>query len=276
MAPVKIDARPRLEEVVTIQDSADTSPAAVPPHSPAASVSPLGSEDEEVAATGDADATKDYAEDSDSSLSLLDVSAPPFKPHRNVLPAKVSQERNTSNMFARVVGELDARDATVRLSFANREGGPVETCRIISADGNSIRTACMESLRVLILYVRVVPDVFDMTGFSDRKRAALKEFEARYDESHRMSSIRPLDSTVPTPMPDTARSPHGHLGSASPAAQTLGHLPPHISPYGSHNPYAQAPYGAPQMPTGPYYPPGFLPVSHHAMRHDVSCTCTYT
>ena len=138
-AAPKDDAPVDPRDVVTVGDSNEQSPA--PPHSPAASVSSLES-------IGDADDEGDQKDDddgSDSTISLLDMSKYTASSARNTLPAKVQHERKSNaKMFARVVGELDARDATLRLHLANARGGAVHECKVVrpqgTSDGFSLRT----------------------------------------------------------------------------------------------------------------------------------------
>ena len=114
MVEAPIDPR----DVVTVPDSNEQSP--VPPHSPAASVDSLHTENGD---NGDEDRKEDVDGSSDDSLSLLDVSRSDSSTARSVLPKSVQHERNSnSKLFPGVTGAHDARGATVRLALSNVRG----------------------------------------------------------------------------------------------------------------------------------------------------------
>ena len=101
-----------------------------------------------------------------------------------------------------------------------------------------------------------------MSGFSDSKRAALREFEQRYDETARLQSLLPAPSPSVSVQPSSvgfSRRPRDAY-SVAPSV-SMAHGPPvSTHPYGPPLPYGVPSYGQPPMLPGPYSPPGFAPV----------------
>ena len=123
-----------------------------------------------------------------------------------------------------------------------------------------------------------------MSGFSDSKRAALRDFEARYDESARVSSLLPHGALASTSAQharsSSEGSTHRQRSVAAPAHPAPSHPMAH-SPYAHHGPFMPSPYGPPPM-APPFYPPGYGPVRFsatyilsRAYRPFVSCVCEF-
>ena len=123
-----------------------------------------------------------------------------------------------------------------------------------------------------------------MSGFSDSKRAALRDFEARYDESARVSSLLPHGALASTSAQharsSSEGSTHRQRSVAAPAHPAQSH-PMALSPYAHHGPFMPSPYGPPPM-APPFYPPGYGPVRFSAIyilsrayRPFVSCVCEF-
>ena len=255
-APRKVEAPIDPRDVVTVPDSNEQSP--VPPHSPAASVDSLHTENDD---NGDGERKEDVDESSDGSLSLLDVSRSDSSTARTVLPRSVQHERKSNaKMFTRVVGAHDARAATVRLALSKVRGGAVQRCKVIRPRG--IPPASLHLERYVTSYRYFVLDVFDMSGFSDKKRAALRQFEAQYDNTHREQSLLPHGASAVTSV-HSDRHLTERPAFTRQLAQPMHQAPTHpmaLSPYGQHSPYVPSPYGQPPMGPAPFYPPGYMPV----------------